>query len=216
MKELVTDRFIINFEEGLEDFIEKSLKIVDERMPLIEETLDCKNIEIEKLKTVFFINRDNFVNYIKSISGGFAPPDNAVGCFYNSGIQCLVDLKDKENLKCRLHTLTHELVHIYIYKLIYQKYQIDRIKWFDESFAEYLSGYVNTLSLEEIKDFFNVNNIQRVEIVSSDMFMIIGKYLFENNLAKQYLEILKENPEEIKKIGKDVFLKALNWINNLE
>jgi len=41
---------------------------------------------------------------------------------------------------------------------------------------------------------------------------VIGKYLFENNLDKDYIELLKINPEEIRKEGKSILKKAIEYV----
>ncbi|MBE5745957.1 MAG: hypothetical protein E7359_01535 [Clostridiales bacterium] len=227
MKELVTDRFVINFQEGLEGFIKNSLKIVEQQMPLLEKLFLSEVTEVEKLKASFFITRKDFVEYIKSISNGRTPPEWATGCFYNGEIQTLLNINNEEDMKYKIYTLTHEMVHLYIQKLVYEKYKIDRIRWFDESYASYIGGHIKNMTkqklqtiCEQLKTFsqFDLNildDIKKVRTTEYDgynMFLVIGKYLFENNLDKDYIELLKINPEEIRKEGKSILKKAIEYV----
>lgn len=225
MKKLDTNRFHLVYDERLEDFIKRSLLIVEEKLPLIKETLSCEEGAVGKLKASFFTQRKDFVDYIKSVSGKI-PPRWATGCFYNSEIQTLIDINDKDDVIYKVRTLTHEMMHLYIQKLVYEKYNIDRIRWFDESYACYVDGSIVNWSKEEgveiiakLKSLgdFDVNILNDVNKVSTNeyngyhMFKIIGKYIFENNLAKEYIGKIIENPVEIKEIGLTILKKAIKY-----
>ncbi len=229
MKELVTKKFILSYQDGLDDFIERSLKIVDERMPLIDSLFDCNEDTTGQLKASFFTKREDFVEYIKSISGEKNFPTWVTGCFYNGEIQTLININDEDDVKFKTHTLTHEMVHLYIENTIYSKYNIDRIRWFDESYAGYLDGHMENRTNEQLKELclelkmlgnFDMNSLDDVNDVITksyngyNMFRIIGKYIFENDLAKKYLDLLKNNPSAIREIGKDILPKAIEYVEN--
>lgn len=226
MKKVVTDRFEIIFQDGLENFIQNSLNIVELQMPMLkilfEEEMDC----IGKLKASFFTERKEFVGYIKSISGGDIPPDWATGCFYNGEIQTLLNIDDEEDVKVKPHTLTHEMVHLYIQKLVYEKFDIGRIRWFDESYASFIDGQICNRTKEKLQIICeqlkllgqfdlnildDINKVKTKEYDGYDMFLIVGKYIFENGLSKKYLDLIKTKPEEIRKVGREILTKSIKY-----
>lgn len=227
MKELITKNFILNYQEGLDDFIQESLHIVDMKMPLIKEILTCDDAAVGQLKASFFTNRNDFVGYIESISNGEQPPVWATGCFCNGGIQALVDVNNKNDIKFKVHTLTHEMVHLFIQKLIYQQYEIDRIRWFDESYASYIDGRTEKLTLDNLKYICyklkpvenldvncldDINKVKTKDYNAYDIFLVIGRYIFENNLAKDYIELIKNNPLKIRELGLSILKDSIKYI----
>lgn len=228
MKEIVTNRFIIKYHEQLEEFIKKSLKLVDDRLSLVNFIFE-EDEGVGKLKASFFTEREDFVNYIKSIANGHEPPSWATGCFYNNEIQTLVNINIEKDVNKKIHTLTHEMVHLYMQNLIYNKYKIARIRWFDESYACYIDGQRIKINKQELKQIcenlkqlgdFDMNVLDDVSNVKTnnyngyDMFLLIGKYIFENNLEKQYVNDLITNPKKIREIGKTILTKAIEYNEN--
>ena len=233
MKEVITNRFVINFQEGLEEFVDASLQIVEKQISLLESMFQLEVSEVGKLKVSFFTKRTKFVEYIKDILNGKVPPEWATGCFYNGEIQTLLNINDEEDVKYKVHTLTHEMAHLYIEKLVYEKYNIDRIRWFDESYASYIDGHIKNRTKEQLRNICkqlkdigefdlnlldDINKIKTKDYDGYDMFLIVGKYIFENKLTKDYLEILKTHPEEIRKVGKEILSKAIKytWENTMQ
>lgn len=229
MEQIITNNFIINYDECLSDFVYSSLEIFDSKQKILNELFDKTDKNDIKLTAHIFSNRADFVKYIQSIADGHTPPDFATGCFYNGGIQLYVDPNNKYQLESSKYTLLHESVHLDINSFIYNKYHIDRIDWFDESYANFLDGRKEANSIEELKRIlpklkkiennFNLNKIKmcRQETVITDeynaydIFYIIGKYIFENNLAKKYLEVLSKNPKDIQDLGNVILSKAINY-----
>jgi len=227
MKEIITDRFIINFQDGLEDFVANSLNIVKLKMPIINDLFGEDAEGVGELKASFFTVRKDFVEYIKSISNGRTPPEWATGCFYKGEIQTLLNINSKEEMKYKIHTLTHEMTHLYIQKLVYEKYKIDRIRWFDESYASFIDGHICNKTKEELQIICkklkmlgqfdlnildDINKVKTNEYDGYDMFLIVGKYIFENDLSKKYLDLIKIKPEEIRKEGRSVLEKSIQYV----
>lgn len=121
------------------------------------------------------------------------------------------------------------MAHLYIENTIYSKYNIDRIRWFDESYAGFLDGHMKNRINKQFREIclelkrlgnFDMNSIDDVNDVITknyngyNMFRIIGKYIFENDLAKKYLDLLKNNPSTIREIGKDILPKAIKYVEN--
>lgn len=227
MKQLKTKDFIIDYDENLQDFVEKTVKHAEEKKKEFYKIFNCKENEIEVLNASFFINREDFVEHIKAISNGQTPPSWATGCFYNGEIQVLVDLKNPE---IKMNTLAHETLHLFFEKTIYQKYNIDRVNWLDESFAVYLDGHPNEISNEELarmieclskisvgfdmKILEDYNKVKTKEYNGYDMFNLIGKYIFETEQEQKYLELIKTNRDEIIETGKHILQDAIDYFKN--
>lgn len=227
MKSLITDNFVINYQTELDEFIQDALAIFNQQVTSILDIFG--ELPKQKITASFFVERDAFVDYIKKITNGSIPPAWAIGCFYNGEIQTLININNKASLNSKKHILTHEFVHLCINNAIYDRYGIDRIRWLDESFAGYLDGHTDTItpdklqavvhSLEELENFdVNVlndpNKIKTETYNGYDIFVIIGKYIFKNNLAKDYLEKLKNNPAQIINLGKNILGTAIDYVKS--
>ena len=230
MEILNTEQFQIHYQQGLEDFVDKSLNIFDNRKFLLRDLFGEECSQVDKLKVSLFTKREDFVNYIKEVSNGQTPPDWATGCFYNQEIQTLLNINNDKDVKYKIHTLTHETTHLYIQKLIYEKYKIDRIAWFDECYAGYVDGHIEKRTLKDLYDLsqllkkwqnFDMNIVNdRNKVVTDDyngydMFMLIGKYIFDNNLQNEYIQILINNRDDMVEIGKTILDKSIQYIENL-
>ena len=230
MKKLETDYFIISYEDDLEDFIQNSLKLFDNRLKLLKNIFKEKLKELDKTECAFFTERKDFENYIKKISNGQTPPSLAKGCFYNDGIQVIVDKNFSRELIKRQNTLIHEFTHTCINNLIYIPFHIPRVRWLDESFACYVDGHLDKFSddefkigCENIKKYFSefdmnylddIKNVNKMADASYQMFDIIGKYIFENNLQEKYLNLLKTDEKQIRKIGCSILEKSIKYFEN--
>ena len=138
------------------------------------------------------------------------------------------------------HTLgmnAHEAFHMYYRKYIYKN---DRIVWFDEGLAQFLSGENDNWLFDEekFKDVFTkynelyipINNlnerIQGNDNVPDDlifqrqnvfegykMSLLIIKYLIDKNGINYIFDILKDN-EEIRKIGNNIIDEMIDYYKN--
>lgn len=227
LKQINTKNFIINYPEELESFIHESLSIFDSKTNLIKDTFG--KLTSKKIKASYFIDRKSFVDYIKKVSNGHEPPSWAIGCFYNHEIQTLLNINDLVNLNLQKHTLTHEFVHLCFD--FYETLNIPRICWFDESYAGFIDGSEDNISLslliekaKKLKQLgdFNVNTITdsskfvTKEYNGYDMFLIIGKYIFDNHLEKQLLKTLKNDYRKIQELGNTILAKSIDYIESLE
>jgi len=238
MIQFKNENYIINYEEGLENFVNEAIKITENKINYLHKLFNCTSKDIGKLEVAIFTTREQFVNYIYAITKDrkVKPniPDWATGCFYNGGIQMLVDAKNEKDLDFHKYTPLHETVHLYIKKLYYDKFNLSRITWFDESFAVYLDGERERNSTKELKRIlpklkkisknFDMNKLSDTNLINQyngyDMFYVVGKYIFENGLEKELLKTLQTNPEKIKKLGLTILNEAIkycdDYLNNLE
>lgn len=224
MKQLITKDFIIEYVPELQEFIERTLKHAEDKKKEFYKIFNCEEKDIDVLHASFFTKREDFVEYIKSISRGQTPPSWATGCFYNGEIQVLVDLK---NPQIKMNTLAHETMHLFFDKTIYQRYNIKRVNWLDESFAVYLDGKPDDISNEEftkmidylskISNGFDMsiladyNKVKTKEYNGYDMFNIIGKYIFETQQEQKCLDLIKKDRNQVLEIGKHILQDAIDY-----
>ena len=227
MEILKTENYVINYDKQLQDFINRTVFHAENKKKEFCSLFECSENVVGVLKASFFTKREEFVGYIKKISGGDTPPSWATGCFYNNEIQVMVDVKNPEQ---KFNTLAHETLHLFFNKNIYEKYNIDRVNWLDESFAVYLDGNPDDVSGEELSKIINYldkmsngfdmiiladyNKVKTQEYNGYDMFNIIGKYIFENHLEKEFLETLKSDRNKIVEIGTHILQDAINYFKN--
>lgn len=96
-----------------------------------------------KISINLFNNRDTYLEFSRQF---YEPASYSQGNIANGMINYSYDINQISRLKT---TLMHELAHIF-YRSIYNgKY--DRIIWFDEGLAQYLSGEKNSLEKDDDK-----------------------------------------------------------------
>ena len=223
METMITQAFVINYEPKLRDFVVSTSNHAKEKKKEFCKLFGCEEHEVERLQASFFVERNEFVKHIQTISNGQTPPKWATGCFYNGEIQVLVDLKNPEE---KMNTLAHELLHLFFEKMIYQKHNIERVNWLDESFAVYLDGGKHDFDgeleksikyLSKISKGFDMNILCDYNIIKTkeydgyDMFNIIGKYIFETNQEKTFLKMLIANRQQIVELGKHILQDAIDY-----
>lgn len=229
MKTYCDNHFHIMYPDTLEAFIKESLDLFYQKQPILENVFSCNTSILGQIKISYFTERAQFVKYIQSVSNGKTPPTMASGCTYNGEIQILVNIHDQLSMESKKYTLTHEMVHLYINKSIYEKYHIRRIRWFDESYAKYLDGSIENKTIENWKNMtnqlqhlenFDMNSIQSNHLKTDTynayhMFFMIGKYIFENHLEKQYIDLIKKDDSKIREMGPTILTKAITYVMQL-
>ena len=229
MKTYCDNYFNITYADTLETFIKESLDLFYQKQPILENVFSCNTSILGQIKISYFTERAQFVKYIQSVSNGKTPPAMASGCTYNGEIQILVNIHDQWSMESKKYTLTHEMVHLYINKSIYEKYHIRRIRWFDESYAKYLDGSIENKNIDNWKNMtnqlqhlgnFDMNSIQSNNLKTDTynayhMFFIIGKYIFENHLEKQYIDLIKKDDSKIRAMGPTILTKAIAYVMQL-
>ena len=181
----------------------------------------------KKIKGAFLINRDDFIARIKEVSfpDVSLPPKWARGCFYGGETQILLD---ENNLYENFNTLAHESFHLLFSKFIYEKNNIDRIVWLDESLASNFDGstdeliktnkfediiikLVNNNNLPKMNELTFLNeNIITKEYNGYDLFKVVGRYLIEIKTKGDLLNYIN-NPEKVINDGETILEKSLNY-----
>ena len=227
MLKIKAKHYEIGYDEKVKNCVVNAIEIAEKGRATLNQLFDCDD-NSTILKASYFSNRDDFVNYIKSISGGHEPPIWASGCFYNNEIQVLVNVENEKDVKFKQHTLLHETVHLYFDNCIYHKFDIQRVRWLDESYATYLDGTTSEIQLQDLKNIcqnvnienFDMNSLDDIKKVKTeqyngyDMFKVIGYYIFNQHIEKELLDTLKANYDKTRLIGKSILKKSIDYILN--
>jgi len=181
----------------------------------------------KKIKGAFLINRDDFITRIKEVSApnSSLPPQWATGCFYGGETQILLN---ENNPHERFNTLAHESFHLLFSKFVYEKNNIDRIVWLDESLAGNFDGTTEKLiknnSFKSIiaklidnnklpkmnKLSFSKGNIITEEYNGYDLFKVVGRYLIETKTKEDLLNYINDE-EKVINDGKIILEESLNY-----
>ncbi|MCK9576485.1 MAG: hypothetical protein M0R51_11230 [Clostridia bacterium] len=152
-----------------------------------------------------------------------------MGCFYNNEMQILVDLNSTESLRSKFYTLAHETLHLFFNNFVYKKYNVNRLRWLDESYACFLDGHIADIPTEKfnnlitklnyIADIFDMNqlnNTNKAQIANYnpyDIFLVVGKYIFDNYLERKYLDMIKLNAMT-SQIGEHILKDTIDYYKN--
>ncbi|MBP3619989.1 MAG: hypothetical protein J6J24_04965 [Clostridia bacterium] len=223
----------IKFDSALCECVEKAVLNFNFGIGRVQSLLGCSAQEIGKVKASFFTKREEFISYIKTKMAPCdeLPPDWATGCFYGGESQILINPADEEDVSRRKYTLLHEAIHLYVQKAIYEKFDVERIVWFDEAIAGFLDKHSEKYTQQEWKNLaiklkpvakgFDMNKLNDFSIVKTseydgyDMFLLIGKFMIGTNLIKDFLETIKSNPDKIREEGLTILQKAVEYVEHI-
>ena len=210
------DSFRIEYPIDLENFTQFSVKNAMDSIGKLKTLFKAE--ESLKLNANFFDSREDFVEYIKQYSTRKEIPDWVMGCFYNNGIQLYIDKNSSYQLDRMRYTLLHETVHLYFTNYIYNKYNIKRICWFDEAYANYLDKHPKDikqiLQTLEFPIDFNMSSLSNPESNAYGAFNLIGYYIFSTHREEELLNLLIKDSEQIRKLGKTILKEAVEYIEN--
>lgn len=212
--------------ESKEKFINGVIRYAEEKRVYFNELFECESKDVGQLKAIFFTKREDFVDYIER-NFNRKPAEFAMGCFFGGEAQVLVNMNNPDSQK---YTLAHETLHLYFNRNIYKRGCADgvnRVRWLDEAFAVYLDGKPDDITPKMLEGMINrlskvpaefdmailddVNKIETDAYDGYDMFEIIGKYIFENHLEKDYLDMIKESRDLIVEKGKTILHTAIDY-----
>ena len=153
------------------------------------------------------MNRTDFFNRIKKLDPYANHPSWAQGCFYGGETQILLN---PEYIYDRFYTLAHESFHLLFQKFIYEKNNMNRIVWLNESLAANFDGTTEKLiengkfleiiltlkhnqKLPKMNDLeFSKGNIKTENYNGYDLFKVVGRYLIETKSQNELLKYIKD------------------------
>ena len=227
MKLFQNDFCVINYSESLEELIDKTLEVLNKK---IKEYENIFNINIkDKIVINYFDNLEEFRQFIYDIRGNRdSLPEYAKGTYDNGMINAYIDIKlfDK-----KIYNASHELFHILYLKHILNGDLRNRIVWYDEGMAQFMSGEKDYLKDEkEFKEFYiqakqrnriipNLNELWHGNSFYNDNYngyqlsYLSIRYLYETLSKKEFYSLLFDI-EKVKEIDCDVADKAINYFSN--
>lgn len=219
--------------EYFEIFIPESLKdygyeVLDYSTNKIKEYFNFFNeLEYgEKIKGAFLISREDFIKRIKNLDSNANPPSWARGCFYGGETQILLDIDNPYNM---FSTLAHETFHLLFKKFVYDKNNMNRIVWLDESlagnfdgstqkiidngeFKEIVYNLLNNQKLPIMNDLsFSKGNIKTNDYNGYELFKVVGRYLMETN--EDLLGYINDE-NKVLMDGNNILKDSLNYFRN--
>lgn len=139
--------FAIYSEVDLENEKKYILKVLTDKK---QELLNYFGFQkYDKITINLFDNQEMYFEYLKTVRQD-NPAPYSMGCFFEQEIDYVCTKEKRENIMLLICGLIHECIHIFYMKLWNNKY--DRVVWFDEGLAQYLSGQKYKLEVDE--EFF--------------------------------------------------------------
>lgn len=211
------------FEEYGKEVLEYSTDKLKEYLKFFKE-----NSFGEKIRGSLLTTREDFVKRIKELDPNGNPPSWAQGCFYGGETQILVD---PQNIYLRFCTLAHESFHLLFQKFVYEKNNMDRIVWLDESlagnfdgttikliqngeFIEIIKSLKSNLKLPKMEELeFSKSNIKTDDYDGYDLFKVVGRYLIETKTEEELFDYIN-NEETILKDGSTILDDSIKYFSN--
>ena len=228
------EAYVVYTEDGLiNQFIYDSIKSLSERLIIYKSLFNVDRLN--KLSIYCYTNLDNYRSTMNNM------PEYSRGYINSSTYKIVVcnvkevDIEDPFYHK-KTHSIAHEAFHIYYSNYVYKDIS-NRVIWFDEGMARYLSGELDGFDLDnhkeaykrfrdEFKPIANLNDrIHGSSDISDELIFnrrgvidgyylsyIIIRYLVETK-GIEYVKDLMNNKEEILKIGNSIIDEVLDYFD---
>lgn len=217
-----TEDFDIGFSQGLDNFVCEVTEIATKRKQILNKVFGVDGFP--QVRCEMIEGQERYLNFVKEKYGENLPAWS-VGAFAGGNIQMSID---KRHLDWARFTLSHELTHLYIDKYIYQKYNLPRLKWWDETFAYWLERPLDEARVEQAKRLANENayrknsdmNILAFDSKSEDenqavgLYKLIGFYVFTTHQEQKFLDIIGKDYSQVQEIGKTILEKSVDYVQN--
>ena len=177
-----------------------------------------------KVQIHYFDDINIFRNYVYELRGEKdSLPEYAKGVFDNGMIIAYIEPNIIEGTPLfikRKYLASHELFHIMYQELGWEKYNFNRVTWFDEGMAQLFSGET-TFEIDEnyIKDFlshidsnYNLNDLSHGNSFNSfgyEISLIAVKYIYDKLGIDKFKELLY-NEQEIYRYGETIIQEIID------
>ncbi len=218
---------IINYSESLEELIDKTVEVLNKK---IKEYENIFNINIkDKIVINYFDKLEEFREFIYDIRGERnSLPEYAKGTYDNGMINAYIDIN---LLDKKIYNASHELFHILYLKQILNGDLRNRIVWYDEGMAQFISGEKDYLNDEKefIKYYKELKEKNKIipnlnELYHGTSFMndnyngyqlsyLSIRYLYEILSEEEFYSLLFDI-DKVKEIGCDIAEKAIKYFND--
>ena len=224
-KVLENDLCIIDYSDTLHCLAEKTIELLKVKIPEYEDFFCIKLID--KIKVNYFDSLQEFRNFIHNIRNDNSLPEYATGTYDKDMINAYIEPEDQNR---RVFTASHELFHILFKKYVLEENNFDRIVWYDEGMAQYMSGEKDKIKDEEsFKKFYlkvkaetkvipELDNLKHGKMFLNDNYngynlsYIAIRYLNEVLTTNEFKNLMY-NPEKIKEYGKRIVINSINYFD---
>lgn len=147
------DEFIVRSPETLSEFNNEFINYTKQKINEYKALFDVDSFD--KLEYIIFDNLDDYRNDYREKFRS-EPPSYSRGNFNENTVRMVIEGVPEPGTEAYYHkraTGAHEAFHIFYRSLIYGKPQ-NRIVWFDEGMAQFVSGQKNHLSDEAFAKYY--------------------------------------------------------------
>ncbi len=223
-KLLESELYKINYSDSLQPLIDKTIKILDQKIIEYKELFKVKDKNIVIIN--YFDNLEEFRNFIYNLRGEKdSLPVYAKGTYDKGRANGLIE---KEDQMKRIDMANHELFHIYYMKYILNDDCSKRIVWYDEGMAQFMSGEMNKYEdINEFKSYYlkvkentkiipNMNDLNHGDSFKNDNYngydlsYIAIKYLYDTNKYDDFISLMNDF-SKIKEYGNDIINKSFEY-----
>jgi hypothetical protein len=226
-KFLKTEHFSIRYSESLDQLVQATGRVIEEKIKEYEEFFD---ISLNKKIVInFFDNPEKFMEFMDGLWGQkFSMPyaQYKGGGFFPDG-KIVICLNPKSQMR-NAHMASHELFHLLYKGCTYKNDRSKRIVWYDEAMAQFMSGEKDHLKdgnkflsfysqvkkntkivpkltgLHHGKEFINEN------YNGYDLSYLSIRYLHET-LSPEEFKALYSDFDKIKTLGVDIVEKMFKY-----
>ena len=239
MKEQPTiydNEFIVKSPESLEGYNNEFINYTKQKINEYKGLFDVDSFD--KLEFIIFDNLDDYRNdYRENFRS--EPPSYSRGNFNGNTVRMVIEENPVPGTEAFYHkraTGAHEAFHIFYRSLIYRNLQ-DRIVWFDEGMAQFVSGQKEHLSDDEFAKYYktfrknykpitNLNEriqgnaqvpddkiFKRKGIINGYALSYLAiKYLAETKGIDYLKEIMRDN-DKILELGNTIQSKMISYFD---
>lgn len=226
MKKIEKDGIIINYSDSLEELASATIELLKTKSLEYKELFNITEMEV--IKVNYFDTLNDFREFIYKLRGEKESlPEYAKGTYDNDMVNAYVASKTQMD---KLYTASHELFHIFYMKYILKGNYENRIIWYDEGMAQFLSGEDKKLHQKDnFKEYYlKVKESTKIipklnELEHGDAFYNESYNGYDlSYLAIRYLnEIMSVNDfrtlmsdfDKIKVIGNNVLNEMFNYFD---
>lgn len=228
MKKIIeTNNCIINYSDSLEELAKETIIILDKK---INEYKKFFQKDFKETITVnYFDTKEEFRRFIYELRNEDSLPEYATATYDNCMINAYIN---PSNQLERIYTASHELFHILYLKFTLEGDYSKRIVWYDEGMAQYMSGekdkyndidrfrqfylYVksNTKEIPNLTELVHGNDFVNDKYNAYSLSYLSIRYLSEIMKTEEF-NLLKNNFDKIKKLGKNITQEMFNYYDNL-
>lgn len=226
MKKIEKDGIIINYSDSLDELASATVELLKTKSLEYKELFNITEMEV--IKVNYFDTLNDFREFIYKLRGEKESlPEYAKGTYDNDMVNAYVDSKTQMD---KLYTASHELFHIFYMKYILKGNYENRIIWYDEGMAQFLSGEDKKLHQKDnFKEYYlkvkestkiipKLNELEHGDVFYNesyngyDLSYLAIRYLNEIMSVNDFRALMSDF-DKIKAIGNNVLNEMFNYFD---